>query len=58
MDTSNGRNPSQFNSPTDENLRKMPIPPGHGNNGCPNCHIAGTDILNKIVIRGFCFPKN
>jgi hypothetical protein len=47
--TSNGRNPTQFNSLTDEKLRKMPMPPGHGNNGCPDCHIAGAQKTRPLT---------
>ena len=47
--TSNGRNPAQFNSLADENLRKMPMPPGHGNNGCPNCHIVGAEKTRPLA---------
>ncbi|MCX9080926.1 MAG: carboxypeptidase regulatory-like domain-containing protein [Candidatus Methanoperedens sp.] len=47
--TSNGRRTSQFNNLTDENLRKMPMPPGHGNNGCPKCHIVGADKTRPLT---------
>lgn len=40
--TSSGRNLAQYNNMT-PTLRKMPMPPGHGTNNCPQCHIPGFD---------------
>ena len=41
--TDTGRNQGQYNSITDEILKKAPMPPGHGQNSCAQCHIPGFD---------------
>ncbi len=40
--TASGRNPAQYNNIPDT-LRKNAMPPGHAQNKCEGCHIAGND---------------
>ncbi len=39
--TSSGRNPAQYARITNATLRKTAMPPGHAQNKCEQCHIAG-----------------
>lgn len=41
--TNGERNQAQYDSMTDEILKKAPMPPGHGQNSCAQCHIPGFD---------------
>ena len=46
--TATGNNTLQYNTITDGTLRKMPMPPGHGENNCMQCHIPGYDKTRPL----------
>ena len=47
--TADGRNSIQYNNLTDETLKKAPMPPGHGQNNCAQCHIPGFDKTRPLT---------
>jgi uncharacterized protein YlaI len=47
--TATGRNRAQYDNMTNENLKKAPMPPGHGQNNCAQCHIPGFDKTRPLT---------